>query len=116
MKDFAALWEKAKFLNSKMKTIWTSYDFTERSTNPNKRVPDIEFDVTIKLDVNEVHHYKEDTEIYLREFQFQYEGDTFIFEVATHLVGKTVKKYFLEVYTPAGDGVGGKHFLFSEKI
>ena len=116
MKNFEALREKAKFLSTKMKTIWTSYDFTERSPNLERRVPNIEFEVPIKIDLNEVHHYKEDYEVYLREFQFQYEGNTYIFELATYLEGKTVKKYFLEVYTPAGDGVGGKHFLFSEKL
>ena len=118
MKDFELLRKKAKALNGKMKTIWTAYDFTERSSNPNKRVPDIEFSVPVKVDLNEVHHSKDeyDVEVYRREYQVQYEGDTFIFELATHLVKGTVKKYFLEVYTPAGDGVGGKYKLFSEKI
>lgn len=116
MRDFEALRKKARYLSTKMKTIWTSYDFTERSANPNKRVPNIEFDVPVKVDLNEVHHYKDDKEVYLREYQFQYEGETFIFELATHLIRSSVEKYWLEVYTPAGDGVGGKHFLFSEKL
>lgn len=116
MKNFEALREKAKFLSSKMKTVWTNYDFTERSPNIEKRVPDMMFEVPIKIDLNEVHHYTDDNEVFLREFQFQYEGETFIFELATYSVDKTVKKYFLEVSTPAGDGVGGKRHLFSEKL
>lgn len=116
MRNFELLREEAKFLNTHMKTVWQDYDFQEISNNLNRRVPKIEFDVEVKVMLDEVHHYENEVEIYEREYQIEYNGNVYIFEISAHLCNGSVKKFQLDVSTPAGDGVGGKYRLFSEKI
>lgn len=116
MRNFELLREEARFLSTHMKTVWQDYDFQEISNNLNSRVPKIEFDVEVKVMFDEVHHYKNGIEIYVREYQIEYNGNVYIFEILTHLFNGSVRQYQLDVSTPAGDGVGGKYRLFSEKI
>ena len=114
MKDMVVLRKEAEFLNSQLITIWTKYDFTNRSENYERRVPNIEFKVPVKWVLNEVERYPKG---YVRECQIEYNGNTYIFEIITWLADEhTVQKYHLEIYVPAGDGVGGKNLILSERL
>ena len=114
MKNIEVLCKEAEFLNSQLITIWTKYDFTNRSDNYERRVPNIEFKVPVKWFLNEVERY---CNRYVRECQIEYNGNTYIFEIATWLAGEnSVQKYHLEILVPTGDGVGGKMLILSERL
>lgn len=107
---------EAKYLISKMTTFWGDYDFNEISCVPDKRVPKLKFDADVKIVLDEVELVHCSYERYIREVQLEYNGTTYIFEISSHVYGGVVNSYWLEVYTPAGDGMGGKKFILGEKI
>ena len=111
--------DEARFLSEHVRTVWDNYDMSEESDVMERRVPKLKFDDDIEFEkmMEEVTHIKDlDREQYIREFQIKFNGNVYIFELSAHIVGRKVVGYFMEVYTPAGDGKGGKLFLFSEKI
>ena len=116
MKNFEALKVEAMALYEHVKTIWDNYDFDEKSSVIDRRVPKLKFLVEVEHMCEEVIHIEGLNERYIRECQVKYNNNVYIFEIYTRISSKKVVGYYLEVYTPAGDGVGGKHFLFKERL
>ena len=116
MMSLGVMKKEAQYLLSRMSTFWGDYDFGETSTVADSRVPKLRFDadVTIVRDEVELVNYPHDK--YIREVQLIYNGTTYIFEISSHIFCGVVNSYWIEVYTPAGDGKGGKMFVFGEKI
>lgn len=107
---------EAQYLLSKMSTFWGEYDFGETSEVADHRVPKLVFDADVKIMCDEVElvHYPHDK--YIREVQLEYNGTTYIIAISSHIFCGVVNSYWIEVYTPAGDGKGGKKLVFGEKI
>ena len=117
MERFDYLRKRAEFLLEHMRTFWKNYDFSEKSKVNEKRVPEMLFDVEVEVMLNEVRHDKTGyVELYVREKQITFEGDTFIFELTAYIVDRIVQKFYLDVYTPAGDGKGGIVNLISQMV
>ena len=96
---------EAKYLLDRMNTVWDEYDFSETSLVYERRVPNIKFNLDVKIMVNEVHRV---ANRYVREVQIEYNGHTYIFAVSTCLDSENKPyRYCLDIYVPAGDAKGG---------
>ena len=117
MERFEFLKERAEFLVEHLRTDWKNYDFSEKSRIHEKRVPEIYFFVDVEVVMNEVRHEKTGfMEEYVREKQITFEGNTFIFEISAQIADRIVQKFYLDVFTPAGDGKGGIVNLLSQRV
>lgn len=117
MRNVEKLVDVAKYLYGHVSTVWDNYDFTEKSINCERRVPELSFDVDVKLMKDEVYHKDIDLsdEKYVRVKHIKYQEDVYIFVVTTWLQHGVVSRYSLEIYTPAGDGKGGIYRLYDVK-
>lgn len=119
MKNYEALMEEARFLSKHVKTVWTNYDWNEKSAIAEVRVPKLVFsdDVQVEWMYEDTRTFKYDIDThYVRECQVKYNDNVYIFEISTRETGKMVTGYVLEVLIPVGDGVGAKKSLFFERI
>ncbi len=112
----ANLVNEAKFLLSNLRTVWSNYDFDEKSKDHNRRVPDIFIGEDVEVMLNEVFYLPEQKVRYIREYQVKYNENVYVFEIAVYIVEDIVHRFKLNVYTPAGDGVGGLIQLFSHNL
>lgn len=113
----STLFLTAKTLSRYVRTDWSNYDFTENSSELERRVPQIIFDVEdVKVVLNEVQKNDGNRVGYTRECQVEYLKHTFIYKMIVISKRNGGFDFKLEVYTPAGDGKGGIYKLFSEKL
>ena len=98
---------EARFLESRLRTIWSEYDFNEVSSELTKRVPDINFELDSKIEKVSAEVFRQSYDFFLerytRKCQFVYNGRTYIFEISTCVEWDCVKGYYIEVYTPSED-------------
>lgn len=108
----------AKFLVNEMDTIWNEYDFDERSSNSQSRIPKIRFNADVTVMLDEVHCIKQkDSKYYVREYQVKYEGNVYIFDISAHIDDEEIVRCFIvTAYIPAADGKGGRKKLFSQNL
>lgn len=114
--DFKRVAEK---LASGIETVWTNYDFDEKSNIPNERVPQISFNEDVFVMFDEAMLVKRTGRVdsYMRECQIKYDGEVYIFEIFACInEDEIVTAFRLSAYIPASDGKGGKRLLFSEVI
>ena len=98
----------AKNLYDAMNTVWDEYDFSETSIMYERRVPNMKFSVPVKVMNNEVHRFVDKSNRYVREMQFEYDGNVYIFALSTWLdCDNKPMRYSLDIFVPAGDGKGG---------
>ena len=106
----------AMYLLDKMNTIWIDYDFDETSQLFETKVPRIRFDTNVTIALDEVELFHCPYAKYIREVQLEYNDNIYIFEVLPCICDGVVTSYIVDVFTPAGDGVGGKKYIISERI
>lgn len=117
MKNKAALVCEAKYLVSRLKTIWDEYDFEEKFETPENRVPKIFIYENVEVMLDEVHYFNFNTGArYVREHQVKYRGTIYVFELSVNIVENIVKCFTLDVSTPVGDGTGGLVKLVSQNV
>lgn len=117
MKDRSALVCEAKYLISRLRTVWDEYDFSEKIESYEKRVPKIFIYDNVEVMLDEVHYYEYSTGArYVREYQVKYNGNVYVFEVSVNILENIVKSLKLDVFTPAGDGAGGLVKLVSQNV
>ncbi len=106
----------ALYLISKMETIWIDYDFEGTSQSFEAKVPRIRFDADVTIVLDEVELFHCPYANYIREVQLEYNGNTYIFEVLSCVCDGVVNSHMVDISTPAGDGVGGKKYIISQRI
>lgn len=117
MKEMCVSINEARFLLSNLRTIWANYDFDEKSREYDRRVPDIFIcDDDVEVMLNEVHYLPNQRVRYVREYQVKYHEKVYVFEISVHIIEDIVHRFSLNVYTPAGDGVGGLVKLISQSL
>ncbi len=116
MRNFELLKERALELCSHIGLTWEERNVLQGEKLYRDKVPMILFPRGVKLMVEEVHCYEDFPDCYFGECQVEYNGDTFVFEVRTKQEGEKLIVEKIDVHTPAGDGKGGLHYLFTKKV
>lgn len=116
MKKFNQLRIRAFELYQHTGLTWYQHDLLLLPELHEEKVPHFTFSTNVWVMVDEVHCYDNLPSCYVRECQVEYHGDVFIFEVMAVVEKAQIVVKQIDVYTPAGDGVGGIHHLFSAKL
>lgn len=116
MRDFELLKERALELCCHIGLTWQKRNILQGEELYRDKVPMILFPKGVKIIVEEVHCYKDFPDCYFGECQVEYNEDTFVFEVHTKQEGEKLIVEKVDVYTPAGDGKGGLHYLFTTDV
>ena len=105
MDKLEELKNEAEFLSRNIVTIWHDYDYNEKTSEIEKRVPKIEIRVNgVKVIFEKIYADKNaekcnGKEEYVREYEIQYNGHTYIFRIRVNVVNGIVSKFSLKVFT-----------------